>query len=307
MGSSSGQTPVTQQTQQTRDPWSQAQPHLITAMGSAQANYQGDVGYQPWMGATQAPLQNDITGTISTLEGQLSPEMMAGGSAGVQAGRALGLSQIQNNGLSPQLQSLYQQAQGNQNPYLQAMLDTSNRRISDKIGSSMSGAGRYGSGQHSDVAARAMAEAADPILAQDYARRQQQQQDILTGGMQRAGQWAQLMPTLDEARYQPAERMFSLGQYQQERAQDALNDQIKTWNAQQARPWENLARYNAIVGGAGGLGGTTAGTQSTPINSPSTLQKLLGGGLAGAGVGGTFGGPLGAGVGALGGGLLSLL
>jgi hypothetical protein len=115
------------------------------------------------------------------------------------------------------------------------------------------------------------------------------------------------MPTLDEARYAPAERMMALGQYQQERSQSEIENQIKTWNAQQARPWENLARYNAIVGGAGGLGGTTAGTTSTPINSPSTLQKILGGGLAGAGIGGSFGGPVGAGVGALGGGLLGMM
>jgi hypothetical protein len=187
------------------------------------------------------------------------------------------------------------------------MLDTSNRQISNKIGSSMSGAGRYGSGMHSDVAARAMAEAADPVLAQDYARRQAQQQSILEGGQQRMGQWAQLMPTLDEARLDPARGLFTLGQYNQERAQAGLEDQIKTWNAQQARPWENLARYNAIVGGAGALGATQTGTTSTPINSPSTLQKILGGGLAGAGVGGSFGGPPGAALGALGGGLLGMM
>ena len=121
------------------------------------------------------------------------------------AGRTLGANMIQNEGLTDRLKSLYEQAQGDQNPYLQAMLDTSNRQISDKIGSRMSGAGRYGSGQHTDVAARAMAEAANPILAQDYARRQQQMQGIAEGGLQRAGQWSQLMPTLDEARLAPAQ------------------------------------------------------------------------------------------------------
>ena len=46
---------------------------------------------------------------------------------------------------------------------------------------------------------------------------------------------------------------------------------------------------------------------TTPINQPSTLQRLFGGAAAGAGIGGSFGGPVGAGVGALGGGLLGLL
>ena len=152
-----------------------------------------------------------------------------------------------------------------------------------------------------------MAEAADPLLAQDYARRQAQQQSILEGGQQRMGQWAQLMPTLDEARWAPAQGLMAIGQFQQERAQRTLDDQIKAYNANEARPWEQLARYNAIVGGAGGLGGTTVGSTTTPVNSPSTLQKLLGGGLAGAGIGGSFGGPPGAAVGALGGGLLGMM
>ena len=115
------------------------------------------------------------------------------------------------------------------------------------------------------------------------------------------------MPTLDQARLAPAQGLMGLGQYFQEREQSALDDQIKLYNAQQAWPWEQLARYNAIAGGAGALGGTTAGSTTTPINSPSTLQKLLGGGLAGAGIGGTFGGAPGAALGALGGGLLGMM
>jgi hypothetical protein len=152
-----------------------------------------------------------------------------------------------------------------------------------------------------------MAEAADPLLAQDYARRQAQQQSILEGGLQRAGQWSQLMPSLDEAQRAPAQGLMTLGQFYNERDQSQLNDLMKLHNAQEAYPWENLARLNAIAGGAGALGGSMTGSTSTPINQPSTLQKLLGGGLAGAGIGGSFGGPVGAGVGALGGGLLGMM
>jgi len=303
--SSGGQQPVTQQTTQTRDPWAAAQPNLTSALGSAASSFFGDVGYQPWTGATQAPVNQLQQYGLTDMQNIAGSQ--PGGSAGVNAGRALGQNMIQNQGLSPELRSLYEQAQGDQNPYLQNILDTSNRQISNKIGSSMSGAGRYGSGMHTDVAARAMAEAADPVLAQDYARRQQQMQGIAEGGLQRAGQWSQLMPTLDEARYAPAQQLMALGQFGQERDQRAIDDQIKLYNAQQARPWEQLARFNAISSGAGGLGGTQFGTQTTPINQPSTLQRLFGGAAAGAGIGGSFGGPVGAGVGALGGSLLGLL
>jgi len=278
--SNGGQQPVTQQTQQTRDPWSAAQPHLTQAMTSAANLINTNTGYQPWTGATQSPLDPLVSQGMAGQ--QTIAQNSLGGTEGIKAAQQLGLQQIQNA--------------GQQNPYLQSILDTSNRRISDKIGSSMSGAGRYGSGQHTDVAARAMAEAANPILAEDYNQ-----------GLQRAGQWAQLMPTLDQAQYAPAQSLMALGQYNQERAQSLMDQQIKTYNAQQAYPWEQLARYNAIAGGAGALGGSMTGTQTTPINNPSTLQKLFGGAAAGAGIGGSFGGPAGAGVGALGGGLLGLL
>ena len=250
----------------------------------------------------QAPL-NEALNTGVSAEYNLGKADMYG-TPGVNAARGLGTNMIQNEGLSGRLKSLYEQAQGDQNPYLQNMLDTSNRQISNKIGSSMSGAGRYGSGMHADVAARAMGEAADPILAQDYARRQQQMQGIAEGGLQRAGQWSQLMPTLDEAQYAGAGHMQNYGKFFQDRAQQDLANQVATYNAVQARPWEQLARYANILSGAGGLGGTKVTTQNA--YQPTTLQKIGGGAIAGAGLGSMFGAP-GAAVGGIGGGLLGMM
>lgn len=303
MGGSSApqQQTVTGQTSQTKDPWAPAQPYLQNAMSAANSMFVNDLGYRPYLGETQAPLNADINTAMTDMRNILTPDAAAGGTAGNIASRQLGLDMIKNAGLSPELRSLYEQAQGDENPYLQGTINAQ----MDKVNSAMSGSGRYGSGSHD----AAIAQAVSPILAQDYARRQQQQQDILTGGMQRAGQWAQLMPSLDAERLAPAQGLMGLGQYSQERAQNLLNDQIKLYNAQQSYGWEQLARLNAIAGGAGALGGSTSGTNltSSPINSPSTLQKLLGGGLAGAGIGGSFGGPVGAGVGAAAGGLMGLL
>ena len=303
--SSGGQTPVTQQTQQTRDPWAPSQIGLQTAMNQAMFLNNNDIGYQPYAGSTQAAIDPTLGAGLASMANTYAANL--GGSAGVNAGRTLGTNMIQNEGLSGRLQSLYDQAQGQQNPFLQNILDTSNRRIGDRINAGMSGAGRYGSGQHTDVMARALAESADPILAQDYSQRQQMMQQIATGGLERAGQWAQLMPTLDQAQLAPAQGLANIGQFNQERAQRTIDDQIKLYNAQQARPWEQIARLNAIYGQAGALGGSQFGTQTTPINQPSTMQKLFGGAAAGAGIGGSFGGPLGAGVGAAAGGLLGLL
>ena len=58
MGSSS-QQPVTQQTTQTKDPWSAAQPFLREGMENAQNLYTYGTGYQPYTGQTQADLDPD--------------------------------------------------------------------------------------------------------------------------------------------------------------------------------------------------------------------------------------------------------
>ena len=109
-------------------------------MENAQGYFQSGTGYQPYTGQTQASLNPMLGMTQLVMASQLQPEVNAGGSVGVNAARGLGLNMIENQGLSPELRSLYEQAQGDENPYLQSIIDASNRRISDKIGSSMSGA-----------------------------------------------------------------------------------------------------------------------------------------------------------------------
>lgn len=317
MGGSS-QTPATQQTTQTKDPWSVAQPYLSNTMANAQAL--GGTGYLPYSGPTVAPFDSYGFTQKAINSGANQAIDQLGGSANLQAARGLSLANMQQEGLNEGLRTaagqfgdIYSRAQGNENPYLQSIIDTSNRRIGDKIGSSMSGAGRYGSGQHTDVAARAMAEAADPILAQDYQQRQALQMqatgaltDLYGGGLDRAFKVAQNTPALDAAQWAPADKLASYGLGVQSQDQANLDAAAKLYNAQQAWPWEQLFRQNAVYGGAGALGGTAV-TTAPGAQQPSTLQKILGGGLAGAGLGGSFGGPMGAGIGAAGGGLLGLL
>lgn len=291
------QTPVSTTTQ-TKDPWGPAQPYLQGAMNSASSLY-NNTPYQQFPGATQAPEDPWLTAGLNAAGSKAWNDAVNGaGVPGVREAQTLGTGLIQNYGLSPELQALYNQQKGNENPYLQ---DVINKQM-NQANAAMSGAGRYASGAHSAAIAQAIA----PTLAQDYTRRQAMMNDILSGGLQRAGQWSQAMPGLYEASYMPMRELQNLGQYRTDRAQALINDQMKNWAAQTAYPWESLARYNAIVGGAGGLGQTQLTQASTPINQPSSLQRALGGGLAGAGIGSMFG-PVGAGVGAVGGGLLGLL
>jgi hypothetical protein len=309
MGGSS-QQPVTQQTTQTKDPWAAAQPHLIEAMENARGLFQSSGGYQPYTGNTVAPFDPYQTQGINA--GAAIAQSTLNGTPGINAARDLGLQQIQNQGMNTglntaasQFGSIYNDASSANNPYLE---DAINAQMA-KANSAMSGAGRYGSGAHSAAVAQSVA----PILAQDYTQRQQMRMgatgaltDLYNTGLNRAGQWSQNMPALDAARYADADRLVGYGEYNRQLQQSQLDAAAKLYNAQQAYPWEQVARYNAIIGGAGGLGGSSV-TTAPGATQPSTLQKILGGGIAGAGLGGSFGGPAGAGIGAAGGGLLGLL
>lgn len=313
MGSSGGsqqQQPIQTQTQ-TKDPWSGAQPFITQAMGSAAGLYNAGSAYQPYTGQTLAdvhPWQQQGQNVAMSLA-QSEPQ----GSANLASARNLAGNMVTNQGLNTglqgaagQFQDIYNRALGNQNPYLQ---DVINQQM-NKVNAAMSGAGRYGSGAHDAAVAQAIA----PTLAQDYLARQAQQQqatgslaDLYGQGLQRAGQYSQLIPTLDQARFANAGTMMDLGQFYSGRSQADLNSQIQQYNATQAFPWENLARYNAIVQGAGGLGGSQVTGLTGVTQQPTTMQRLFGGAAAGAGIGGSFGGLPGAGIGALGGGLLGLL
>ncbi len=338
----SGQNPVT--TTQTSDPWSGAQPYLTDVMGRASGLANADTGYgvftgptqvndtNPWLNqglnATAALGQTDLNGSPGVNAARnLAQEMI--GSKGLTDIHTTALGQIGNIGhgygaLGSQYGNVFSEAAGNENPYLLGQIAANDRRIGDRVNSTMSGAGRYGSGAHTDVLSRSLAEAANPILAADYESRKNRQLSALAGegsalagqqgawtnfadigsqGLGRAAAFAQAVPGWDAARYTGAQALTGAGEWDQARRQNEINAQMQRFNVEQARPWEQLARYSGIVGGMGGLGGTKV-TQS-PNTSPSQFQRGLGGAAAGGLLGSMLmpgiGTGIGAGIGGLGG------
>src|SRR5262252_1832542 len=244
-GGGGGQQPVTQQTTQTRDPWSAAQPFLTSAMGQASNLWQGGVGYIPYSGNTTAPLNEAMQTGLSRGIGLAEGEPF--GSENLAGARSYLADLIAKQGLSAPLQSMASTLAGQANPYLQGAL---NQQM-DKVNSAMSGAGRYGSGAHSAAIAQAIA----PTLAQDYLPRQGMATNIYGQGLQRAGQATETIPALDAARYASTDALLNYGGVQRGYDQALLDQQLKYYNATQSYPWEQLARANAIYGQAGGLGG----------------------------------------------------
>lgn len=311
-------SPTSVTTTQNRDPWSGAVPYLNQTMGSAQGLYNSDVGYQPYPGSgvVNPYTLNDYNTAVE--RARYLTDQNPYGSAGLHSAQANAADVVRAQGITPGIQgalggmgNIASLANNQQNPYLQDILSANNRQIADRVNSSMAGAGRYGSGAHTDVLTRALAESANPILAQDYEARQGrglQANQLMAGiygqGLNTAGQYSQTIPMLDAAQFANIDRRAGMGDAERAYYQANLNDQIARYNAQQARPWEQLGRYNAIIGGAGGLGGSQTMTQ--PIQQPSLLQSIGGGAIAGAGLGSMFG-PWGAPLGAVGGGLLGLM
>jgi hypothetical protein len=205
--------PVVTTQNTTKDPWIAAQPALQTGINDAQSLYSADVGFNPFPGQTFAdfdPRQLDAfqgaeniarsgdalgTNAYDQMNSLVSNQGLnsglqdtAGIFKGVASAGGLGTDALYQDiysraGMPGQSQTALQDIAGNtstQNPFLQSILDAQGAKIQDSVNSSMSGAGRVGSGAHTGVLTSKLAEAANPILYQDYADRQNR-------GMQAAG------------------------------------------------------------------------------------------------------------------------
>ncbi|NNU70439.1 hypothetical protein G9X67_34880, partial [Rhizobium sp. WYCCWR 11152] len=82
----------------------------------------------------------------------------------------------------------------------------------------------------------------------------------------------------------PAQDLMKVGAMQEDLATRQMNDKLRIFNEHQQKPWENLARMQAIASGAGQLGGST--TQSAPGQNP--FLTGLGYASTGAGLLGSF-------------------
>jgi hypothetical protein len=193
----------TQTTVQNKDPWGPSQAHLQNIMQSGANLFNSGAGTQQWGGDLISPLAmqgdlglNAITDTARGMQGSSGqPYNYAQGMIqnngltsafnqpmGVLGNVASGQNGITTGGLygdiagsaagptaaSQNLGGMASGADAGKNPYLTQMLDANAARIGNRVASQMSGAGRYGSGGHTDLLARSITEANNPVLAQAY-------------------------------------------------------------------------------------------------------------------------------------------
>jgi hypothetical protein len=214
-----------------------------------------------------------------------------------------------------------------EDPRLQAQLDINAQRASNAAATKYGG-GRYGSAAIGHHSGNAVAEANNATMLQsnENARTRQLQasgmlQQLydtgaaqkMQGGAAQAGidtgargaamQAGSMLPMLNELRYDPATRIAGVGDFIQGRLQTQRDAKVDQINANREANWKHLDRYRAVVQGLAPFGSTK---QSTAPGA-SRAQGLLGGAMAGAGMGSKILPGWGTGIGAGIGGLLGIM
>jgi hypothetical protein len=92
------------------------------------------------------------------------------------------------------------------------------------------------------------------------------------------------MPSAFSSALMPAQSKMGVGSMYEDLASRLKQDELRKFDASQSTPWDQLARAQAIFGGAGALGGNTSGRTKTlsPSSQPSFGQQALGFGTTAA-------------------------
>lgn len=205
-----------------------------------------------------------------------------------------------SQGIQGSLNQLNQIAtQGAENPYYKDALGQQLDDIQNRVNASMSGAGRYGSGAHTNVLTDQLSDAATRALNDNWQFNQNLKMAALNSGLQgglsaqsQGLQAASLTPSLMQGDITRMNELLKSGTYQQSQAQDEINAARDLFNENQQTDWSQLSKYLGAIGS-----GPAVSSPQQPVtqyqpqqNKPSTAQTILGGATAGLGLLGALGG-----------------
>lgn len=292
----------TQTTQTTNEPWGAAQPALRTSINAAQHLYNHGIGSRPYTGSTVVPFSKQTAAAQNMAEhvaNQGYESLSANMSRIEQLMGDSGLTDLQRQSVD----QLNPMAGGDyltkNNPFTQAVVDRTGELMAHQIGELAGASGRYGAGAHQGVLAREIGDMANRAYQNDYNRERGFMQDAIgsifnAGQQQRTNQIGDTRAIVDayNARLSPTNTLYEVGSQFEDLATRQKNDELRIFNESQNAPWDNLARLNAVAGGAGNLGGSS----QVQAQGPSAFQRGIGGAVAGAPLG-----PIGMALGGLGG------
>jgi len=305
----------------TTQPWSGAQPALNTALAGAQNLYNNGTGSQVYTGSTVVAPSNeswDAAGYSSQLgynniKGGLSPQLQSvinnGGYNAAQQNALGGFQGLTaNGGLNSAQQNALDNSKALANaswsvsPELQKIINQTNADANTNISLANSAAGRYGSGLGNSAVADAVSKNTNNLLYSDlnnfntrkdaansslFNMGQQGQQNLSNayGNISNLGQTAfGNLGTAYSGLQAPINNLAQAGGFVDDYQTRLKNDQLRIFDDSNNKPWEQLAKLNAIASGAGQLGGTQ--TTSQPGQNP--WLSALGYGATGLGLLGSF-------------------
>jgi hypothetical protein len=284
----------TQTTTATSQPYKAAQPLLNTAMGDAQALYNGPGLVQPNTMSTVVPYAQQTTQGMGQLEG-LANSASAPGGYGTQMQdvmKAGGFNMPQQTALQGIQNTATSSFDPWNNPAFSQVLNAATDRASHAVNQNAAGMGRYGSDVHQGTMAREVGDLTNRMVGDEY-RNWQGRQDAAQQNLFNAGQQGFTnMGTAWQRAGDPAQMLMGIGGMNEDLYGRALNDRLRITQEMQNAP---LANIQALLGVAGGTG--QYGTQTQSAQMPSnTLGNVAGGALGGYNMFGPLGG--------IGGGLL---
>jgi len=180
------------------------------------------------------------------------------------------------------------------NPYLDQVVGQISDDASGAVNRNAFFKGRESSPHHAGAVADAIARTTAPIRMNDYASERgymdQATKTLMNadaGAQSTMGQFSQLAPGIDAFGFADTDRLLQLGGMQEGKDAERIAEEIAKFDFGQNEPRNRLAEYAATVGGAPVFGGSTSQTFA-PAPQISGSQ-ILGGGLAGAQLGGLLG------------------
>lgn len=285
----------TQTTVQSNQPAAWAAPHLSNIATDAQKLYDSGSGFTPWQGSTVVPFSDQTNAALTGIENLANKGDPLSGQAQTSLQGLMtngGFNQTQQGALG-QLQGTANGDFLGPNQYLNKYLGDAAQQTANGVNMQFSLGGRYGSGAHTQALADSIGRQQTEALMNNYAQERQNQlaaqNGILGAGTQANAQLMQaagMAPTISAAQYAPYQQLANAGSQREDLAQKQLQSQIDKYNADQQAPYQRLQAYSDFINGVSNKYGTS--TQATRGGGQSTMQSVLGGGLLGLGLLGSF-------------------
>jgi len=254
---------------QTNTPPSWALPLYAQAAADAQELYRSGRGGNVYQGARVADLSqetnNAIDGLARTAAGFEDGDLVRRLQAAPQAAQNLGA--LATGGL---------RGAGSQNSAFETALQNALNESATLINSRLSGAGRYGSGAHSQVLARELGNVAAQARADGY-QRDVENQLAANAQIDRANQnQLGLVNDFLNGQREAYRAALAGGQVQDGVRQAKLEGEQQKWRENDNREWERLGQLLGVTNGLVGDYGTRSGQNQTASRRNPGLGETLG-------------------------------